>query len=115
MLSSPFHCSTQLCLLDFQLRQQINEPLERPLIAIDPEKIDFAQVHHSLWYLTGPFEVAAWTRVPGLPIAVHNRLENRCEWRNTDAGGNQYRMLRAEYMTGWCSIWTLNINLLNTH
>ena len=33
------HDASLLGLLDLQLRQQVDEPLERALIAVDPEKV----------------------------------------------------------------------------
>lgn len=69
-------------------------------------------MHNRLWYLTGPFEITSWTRMPGLPIAMHNRLKYRGEWCYTDSGCNQNGMLSTEYMAGWGPIWSIDINLI---
>lgn len=106
------HRTAQLRLLDLQLRQQIHKPLERALIAIDPEEIHLAQIHDRLRYLAGPLEIAARTRVPCLPIAMHNRLQYGGERRDADAGGNEHRMLGAKDVTGRRSVRTVDVDLL---
>lgn len=45
------HRATKLGLLNLQLRQQVDEPLKRSLIAVNPEEIDLAQVHDRRWNL----------------------------------------------------------------
>lgn len=106
-----FHCTAQFGLLDFQLRQQIDEPLERALVPIDPEEVHFAQIHDRLRYLAGPFVVAARTRVPRLPVAMHDRLQNGGERRDTDARCYQDGMLGAKYVTRWCTVRSINVYL----
>lgn len=105
------HCAAQLSLLDLQLRQQIDEPFERALIPIDPEEIHFAKIHNGLRYLTGPVEVAARTRVPRLPIAMHDRLQNRGERCDADAGGDQDGVLGSKDVTGRCAVRSIYVDL----
>lgn len=72
----PLHGSAQFSLFDFQLGQQIDEPLKRSLVTIYPKEINLSQIHNCLWYLTGPFVVATRTCVSSFPIAMHNRLKD---------------------------------------
>lgn len=105
------HGATQLGLFDFQLRQQIDKPLERALVAIDPEEVHLTQVHDRLRYLAGPLVVAARTRVPCLPVAMHDRLQYGGERRDADAGGNEHRVLGAKYVTGRSTVRSVNVDL----
>ena len=45
-VQEPLHGPALLRLLDLQLRQQGDEPLEAPLLSVDPEEVNLPQVHH---------------------------------------------------------------------
>ena len=79
------HRPTQLGLFNLQLGQQMDEPLEGALIAVDPEKVDFAQVEDRLREFRAPCERAVGARVSRRPVAAHYRLENRGERSHADA------------------------------
>ena len=83
-------------LFDLQLRQEIDEPLEGALIPVDPKEVHLPQVQDRRRQVVGPFVVALGTRVPRLPIPVHDRLEDAGERRDPDSGADQNRVLRPE-------------------
>lgn len=51
-------------------------------------------------YFAGPRVLALGTRVPGLPISVHDRLQYGRERRHANARGYHHGVLGSEYMTG---------------
>lgn len=109
--NSPLHGTSQLGLFDLQLRQQIDKPLEAALISIDPKEIHFAQVHHRFGYLAGPLELAAWTTVSRLPVAMHYGLQNGGEGRDANAGANEHSVLGAKDVARGSAVGTINENL----
>ena len=76
------------CLFDLQLRQEIDEPLERALITIDPEEVDLPQVQDGRRQIVCPFVVALRASVPRLPISMHYRLQNASERSDSDSGAD---------------------------
>lgn len=69
-----FHGTAKLGLFDFELWKQIDEPLEGSLISIDPEEVDFSEVHDCRWDLGRPRVLAARTRMSSFIVAVHDWL-----------------------------------------
>ena len=68
-VQEPLHGSPLLRLLDLQLGQQTDEPLEGSLFSVDPEEIHFSEVHHLRLEIIGPAIGALWTCIPGRPIS----------------------------------------------
>ena len=62
------HGAALLGLLDLELREQIDEPLEAPLVAVDPEKVHFPQIQHGRAQVVGPLVVAFRARVASHPV-----------------------------------------------
>lgn len=61
----------------------------------------------------GPGVAALGTVLPGLPVAVHDGLQDGREGRDADAGRDQRRVLRVEYMRRRRAVRTVDINLIN--
>ena len=61
------HGPSLLSLLNLQLRQQVDKPLEGPLVSVDPEEVDLLQVEYRGSGPVGPLVVALGTGVPNLP------------------------------------------------
>jgi len=129
-LNSPLHGSAQLRLLDLQLGQQIDEPLEGSLIPVYPKEVHLAQVHHRLGYFAGPLELASRTAVPGLPVSMHyglsrrlcnkfrsriildqHYLQDRGKWSHSNARAYKHSMLGSKNVTGRRSIRTVDEDL----
>lgn len=129
-LQEPFHRPAEFGLFNLQLRQQINEPLERALIAIDPEEVHLkettlsshistlapvifylSQIHYRRWDLAGPRIFTFRTCVPCLPISMHYRLQYRGERSHSDAGRNENGMLGAEDVTGRRPVGSIQVDL----
>ena len=53
-VQEPLHGPALLRLLYLQLGQQTDEPLERSLFSVDPEEINFPQVHNLRFEIVGP-------------------------------------------------------------
>ena len=68
-VKEPLHGSPLLRLLDLQLGQQADEPLEGSLFSVDPEEIHFPEVHHLGLEIIGPAVGALRTCIPGSPVS----------------------------------------------
>ncbi len=55
--------------------------------------------------------MALWTRVPGLPIPVHNGLQDGRERSHANAGADQHRVLRAEDLGSGGAERTVDVHL----
>lgn len=71
-------------------------------------------MHHRGRYFACPRVLTLRTRVPGLPVPVHDRLENGSERRDADARSDHDRVLGTEYVTGRRSVRADQINLRTT-
>lgn len=109
--NSPLHGPAQFRLLDLQLGQQVDEPLEGALIAVDPKEVHLAQVHHRLGNLAGPLELAPGAAVARLPVPMHDGLQNGGEGSNSDARANEHSMLGPEDVARRSSIRTIDEDL----
>ena len=78
-VQEPLHGAALLSLLDLQLGEETDEPLERSLLSVDPEEVHFPQVHHLRFEIIGPAIGALGTRVPGSPVSRHHLLVQKCQ------------------------------------
>lgn len=62
------HGPSHFCLLDLQLREEVDEPLEAPLVAVDPEEVHLAKVEHGRTEILSPLVLAFGARITGFPI-----------------------------------------------
>ena len=53
-VQEPLHGASLLGLLDLKLGEEADEPLEGSLLSVDPEEVDFPQVHHLRFEIIGP-------------------------------------------------------------
>ena len=67
-VEEPLHGAALLRLLDLQLREEGDEPLEAALLPVDPEEVHLAQLHHLVLEVVGPPVGALGTRVPCGPV-----------------------------------------------
>ena len=72
-VQEPLHGAALLRLLDLQLGQEGNEPLEAALLPVDPEEVHLAQLHHLALEVIGPPVGALGARVPGRPVSEGRR------------------------------------------
>ena len=75
-VQEPLHMAALLLLLDLQLGQQVDEPLEAGVVPVDPEEVDLLQVEHVGHVLTGPAVTALGTGRLVAPVPVHDRLQD---------------------------------------
>ena len=66
----------------------MHEPLERPLVPIDPEEIHLLQVDDRLGEFGTPREPASGAANPRRPVAVHDGLQDGGEWGHADPRGD---------------------------
>lgn len=57
-------------------------------------------MHDGGRYFAGPRVLALGARVPGLPVPVHDRLQDGRERRDADARGYHHGVLGPEYVAG---------------
>ena len=70
-VQEPLHGAALLRLLDLQLGEETDEPLEGSLLSVDPEEVHLPQVHHLRFEIIGPAIGTLWTRVPGSPVSTN--------------------------------------------
>ena len=76
-------------LFHFELCEQLQEPLKRPLLTVDPDEVDLLQLEIGrLLKPLGPLVVARGADGLGLPVLEHERLQDGGEWRDPDSGGH---------------------------
>ena len=68
------HGAGLLCLLDLELREELDEPLEALLVAVDPEEVDLAQVEHVGRQVVAPPVLALGALALHQPVPVHDGL-----------------------------------------
>ena len=56
-------------LFNLKLGEKGDEPLEGPLLPVDPEEVHLAQLHHLALEVIGPPGGALGARVPGRPVS----------------------------------------------
>ena len=78
-VQEPRHRATVLLLLDLQLGQQVHEPLEALLVAVDPEEVDLAQVEHVGGEVVAPPVLALRALPLHQPVTVHDGLKSERE------------------------------------
>ena len=74
-VQEPLHGASLLCLLDLKLGEEADEPLEGSLLSVDPEEVDFPQVHHLRFEIIGPAIGTLGTGVPGSPVSKHVKCQ----------------------------------------
>ena len=62
-LQESAHRSPILFLLDLQLREKVDKPLEALLVAIDPEEVNLLQFKHARLHVVGPAVGTVGTRL----------------------------------------------------
>ena len=72
-VQEPLHGPALLRLLYLQLGEETDEPLEGPLLSVDPEEVHFPEVHHLRLEIVGPAIRTLGTGVPGGPISRQTR------------------------------------------
>lgn len=72
-VQEPLHGASLLRLLDLQLGEEGDEPLEAALLPVDPEEVHLAQLHHLALEVIGPPVGALGARVPGRPVSEERR------------------------------------------
>ena len=78
-VQEPLHGASLLCLLDLQLGEEADEPLEGSLLSVDPEEVDFPQVHHLRFEIIGPAIGTLGTSVPGSPVSKHHFFHQKSQ------------------------------------
>ena len=78
-VQEPLHGPALLRLLDLQLGEETDEPLEGSLLSVDPEEVHFPQVHHLRFEIIGPAIGTLGTRVPGSPVSKHHFFSQKCQ------------------------------------
>ena len=59
-------------LLELQLGEQVDEPLEALLVPVDPDEVDLPEVEHASLDLVRPAVVAARARVLDIKVPGYN-------------------------------------------
>ena len=76
-------------LFHFELCEQLQEPLKRPLLTVDPDEVDLLQLEIGrLLKPLGPLVVARGAHRLGLPVFEHQGLQDGGERRDANAGGD---------------------------
>ena len=75
-VEEPLHGAALLRLLDLQLREEGDEPLEAALLPVDPEEVHLAQLHHLVLEVVGPPVGALGTRVPCGPVSEKREIRD---------------------------------------
>ena len=76
-------------LFHFELREQLQEPLKRPLLAVDPDEVDLLQLElRRLLKPPRPLVVARRAHRLGLPVLEHQRLQDGGKRRDANASGD---------------------------
>ena len=83
------HGAGLLRLLDLELREELDEPLEALLVAVDPEEVDLAQVEHVGRQVVAPPVLALGALALHQPVTVHDGLQNKKE-RNSYSNYSKY-------------------------
>ena len=65
-VEEPVHGPSLLGLLDLQLGEEVDEPLEGPLVPVDPEEVDLLEVEDGGGGPVGPLMIALGTGVAHL-------------------------------------------------
>lgn len=97
-VQEPLHGSPKLGLFDFELRQEVDEPFERALRAVDPEEVDLFQIHHRRGNVAGPLVQALRAAVARFPVTDHDGLQDACERGDADSSRYEHGVLRLEYV-----------------
>ncbi len=85
-----------LLLLGLHDAQEFQEPLERLLVAVDPEKVHLPKTLHRLAEIGQPSQMAPGALPFRLAIPEHERLQDGGEGGDTDAGGDEDGVLGLE-------------------
>ena len=107
------HGAALLRLLNLQLGQQVDEPLERALVAVDPEEVDLGQAEHVSHVEVSPAVLTVWALALVGPESVHDGLQDGREGSDADAGCDQDGVLRPEDVAGRGAKGTINEDLQN--
>ena len=75
-VQEPLHVAALLLLLDLQLGQEVDEPLEAGVVPVDPEEVDLLEIEHVGHVLTGPGVITLGTDSLSGPVSVHDGLED---------------------------------------
>ena len=79
-------------LFHFELSQELQEPLEGPLLSVHPDEVDLPELEvGGLPEPPGPLVVARGADGLGLPVLEHERLQDGGERSDADAGGHLWR------------------------
>ena len=73
------HGAGLLRLLDLELGEELDEPLEALLVAVDPEEVDLAQVEHVGGEVVAPPVLALRALPLHQPVTVHDGLKSERE------------------------------------
>ena len=84
-VQEPLHGAALLRLLDLELGEETDEPLEGSLLSVDPEEVHFPQVHHLRFEIIGPAIGTLGTRVPGSPVSKQHFFSQKCQPTNVVA------------------------------
>ena len=76
-VQEPLHGASLLRLLDLQLGEQGDEPLEAALLPVDPEEVHLTQLHHLALEVVCPPVGALGARVPSRPVSEERRNQRR--------------------------------------
>lgn len=110
-VEEPVHGPALLRLFDLQLRQEVDKPLEGPLVPVDPEEVDLLEVEDGGGRPVGPLVAALGAGVPHLPELVHDGLEDGGERGHPDPRANQHGVLGAKNLAGRGAEGPVNVNL----
>ena len=68
--SAPVHAAAQLLLLDLEVGEEVDEPLEARVVAVDPEEVHLPQVEQTvdIVRVLSPLVAALWARHLAAPI-----------------------------------------------
>merc|ERR1719419_345629 len=99
-VQEPLHVTTLLSLFNLKLGEKGDEPLEGPLLPVDPEEVHLPQVHHLRLEVICPTVGTLWTCISSSPIPVHDGLKYGCKGSDSYSRSNENCMLRMKYQIG---------------
>ena len=68
--AAPVHAASELLLLDLELWEKVDEPLEAGVVSVDPEEVHLPQVEQTvdIVRVLGPLVAALWARHFAAPV-----------------------------------------------
>ena len=102
----------QLELLRLELTEELDEPLERLVVPVDPDEVD--PLERLLLDVVVPLVAAFGAALEGFDVPEPDALKNAGERRDTDSACDEDRVLRVEDVARSCAVRAVGVNL-KTH